>query len=336
MVITNIAMLLTHRRHKLKSGQFLSAKLTVRFLLKLNFRALLFALPLCLATLAATAQTGQRVDNGASGDASSAGNNSSSSSNNSDYSYSKGLQLVQRVDNVLYGVDPISLAPLGNRHVSGVLVRVNVGQSLNKNTNQNAGQNTGQNTGQSATPPSLVTGYSHFVADCKKPLRMHIVATAPSPLDLTPQGSSARARYSAATTALESGVFAKAHMLDGTWAVAEFACDSTQRPARTAQIARELFEKGGPSDMRTALCDLQTDGDLQTRLDVEVRFSDAEKVVAVNKQWLSSGRVTDTEITFGSGAARWRIDRAAAEASLVHPGGKVAFVGSCIARDARP
>ncbi len=268
------------------------------------FQRLCQFLCLCLVSLAAIAQPGTRMD-------SDIVVNGSTASRNSDYSYNKGLQLVQRVDNVLFGVDPISLAPLGNRHVSGVLVRVNASQ------------------------PSPVLGYSHFVADCKKPLRMHIVATAPSPLDLAPQGASARARYSAATAAIEGGsVFAKAHMLDGSWAVAEFACDSTQRPARTAQIARELFDKGGPSDMRIALCDLQTDGDLQTRQDVEVRFSDAEKVVAVNKQWLSSGRVTDSEISFGSGAARWRIDRAAAEASLVHPGGKVAFVGSCIARDA--
>ncbi len=265
---------------------------------------LCLCLCLCLVSLAAIAQPGTRMD-------SDIVVNGSTASRNSDYSYNKGLQLVQRVDNVLFGVDPISLAPLGNRHVSGVLVRVNASQ------------------------PSPVLGYSHFVADCKKPLRMHIVATAPSPLELAPQGASARARYSAATAAIEGvGVFAKAHMLDGSWAVAEFACDSTQRPARTAQIARELFDNGGPSDMRIALCDLQTDGDLRTRQDVEVRFSDAEKVVAVNKQWLSSGRVTDSEISFGSGAARWRIDRAAAEASLVHPGGKVAFVGSCIARDA--
>ena len=252
-------------------------------------------LPICLASLAAAAQTGGAVGGGPAGNG------------NSDYGYSKGLQLVQRVDDVLYGVDSLSLAPLGNRHVSGVLVRVN------------------------ASKPSPVLGYSHFVADCKKPLRLAIVATAQSP-----QGFSARARHAAASATVEDGLFAKAHMLDGSWSVAEFACDSTQRPARTAQIARDLFERGGPSDMRTALCDLQTDGDLQTRLDVEVRFSDAEKVVAVNKQWLSSGLVTDSEISFGSGAARWRIDRTAAEASLVHPGGKIVFVGSCVARDARP
>ena len=263
---------------------------------------ILRGLPICLASLVAAAQTG-------SGPGGAPVNHNPTG--NTEYGYAVGLQLVQRVDDVLFGVDPISLAPLGNRHVSGVLVRVN------------------------ASRPSPVLGYSHFVADCKKPLRMAIVATAQSPLDLAPQGSSARARYSAATTVVEAGVFSKANMLDGSWSVAEFACDSTQRPARASQIARELFERGGPGDMRTALCDLQTDGDLQTRQDVEVRFSDSEKVVAVNKQWLSSGRVTDTEISFGSGPARWRIDRAAAEASLVQSGGKVMFVGSCVARDAR-
>ena len=327
--MTNIATALTGCQDKLKSRlAFSDVNMFLRSIFSLNFRlagprqwrevlrvllrvdqpgwpcCLLLCLPLCVASLAAVAQTGADSGAGATGN--------SKSKSNSDYSYSKGLQLVQRVDDVLYGVDPISLALLGNRHVSGVLVRVNASQ------------------------PSPVLGYSHFVADCKKPLRLAIVASAQSPLDLTPQGSSARARYAAATAALEDGVFMKATMLNGSWSVAQFACDSTQRPARTAQIARELFDKGGPGDMRTALCDLQPDGMAQTREDVEVRFSDSEKVVAVNGQWLSSGRVTDGEISFGSGGARWRIDRNTAEASLVRPGGKVSFVGSCVAKDTKP
>ncbi len=224
----------------------------------------------------------------------------------------KGVQLVQRVDDVLYGVDPISLAILSNRYVSGVMVKVNANQ------------------------PSPVLGYSHFVADCQSPLRFAIVSSAQSPVDLTSQGASSRARYDAAKAAVDAATFSKVGMLDGSRSVAEFACSSTQRPARIAQIAKDLFEKGGPGDMRTALCDLQPDGALQTREDVEVRFSDSEKVVSVNRQWLSSGRVTDGEISFGSGGARWRIDRDTAEASLVRPGGKVSFVGSCVAKDAKP
>jgi hypothetical protein len=62
-----------------------------------------------------------------------------------------------------------------------------------------------------------------------------------------------------------------------------------------------------------------------------VRFSDSEKVVAVRQQWMSTGKVTDAEISFGSGPLRWRIDRNAAEASLVTPEGKIIFVGSCVA-----
>jgi hypothetical protein len=42
--------------------------------------------------------------------------------------------------------------------------------------------------------------------------------------------------------------------------------------------------------------------------------------------------VTDTEISFGNGSARWKIDRASAEASLVDlASGKELFAGSCIA-----
>ena len=267
-------------------------------------RLLLSPLLLCLYVGTATQHAAAQVGTGNSNRSNTAAISATGSG--------KGVQLVQRVDDVLYGVDPISLAILSNRYVSGVLVRVNANQ------------------------PSPVLGYSHFVADCQSPLQFAVVSSAQSPVDLTPQGSSSRARYDAAKAAVDGVTFSKVGMLDGSRSVAEFACNSTQRPARTAQIAKELFEKGGPGDMRTALCDLQPDGTAQTREDVEVRFSDSEKVVVVNKQWLSSGRVTDGEISFGGGGARWRIDRNTAEASLVRPGGKVSFVGSCVAKDTKP
>ena len=267
-------------------------------------RLLLSPLLLCMYVATATQHAAAQVGTGNSNRSNTAAISATGSG--------KGVQLVQRVDDVLYGVDPISLAILSNRYVSGVLVRVNANQ------------------------PSPVLGYSHFVADCQSPLRFAVVSSAQSPVDLTPQGSSSRARYDAAKAAVDGVTFSKVGMLDGSRSVAEFACNSTQRPARTAQIAKELFEKGGPGDMRTALCDLQPDGTAQTREDVEVRFSDSEKVVVVNKQWLSSGRVTDGEISFGGGGARWRIDRNTAEASLVRPGGKVSFVGSCVAKDTKP
>ena len=223
----------------------------------------------------------------------------------------KGVQLVQRIDDTLIGVDPISLAIIDRRHVSGVAVRVNANQ------------------------PSPALDYKHFVADCQSPVRLVVLATAPLPMDLTPQGASARARVTAAEAVLKTAPFTNAAMLDGSRAVAEFACTTTATPARAAQIAKELFEKGGPPDMRTALCDLQPDGAFVTREDVEVRFSDSEKVVAVANQWLTSGRVTDAEISFGSGGSRWRIDRNTADASLIGGDGKVLFVGSCIAKPTR-
>ena len=223
----------------------------------------------------------------------------------------KGVQLVQRIDDLLIGVDPISLAIIDRHHVSGVAVRVNVSQ------------------------PSPALDYRHFVADCQNPLRLVVLSTAPSPLDLTPQGASARARVAAAEAVLKTTLFSNAATLDGSRAVAEFACSTTGTPARAAQIAKTLFETLGPPDMRAALCDLQPDGALVTREDVEVRFSDSEKVVAVANQWLTSGRVTNAEISFGSGGSRWRFDRHTADASLVGSDGKVLFVGSCIAKPTR-
>jgi ssRNA-specific RNase YbeY (16S rRNA maturation enzyme) len=83
------------------------------------------------------------------------------------------------------------------------------------------------------------------------------------------------------------------------------------------------------------LCDLRPDGAYVAREDVTVRFSDSEKVVAVNNQWLTSGQVTDAEISFGSGTAKWRIDRNSAEAYLIDASGKLLFAGSCVAKPSR-
>ena len=228
-------------------------------------------------------------------------------------SQTKAVLLVQRIDDVLYGVDPISLALVDAHHVSGVLVRVSA--TLSGSVNQ-------------PIPP---LSYTHFVADCRLPLRLGVLSTASSPFDLTPQGASARARLASATVVLGSSMFVKTKMLDASRSTAEFACATSQRPARAVQIAKDLFENGGPSDMRTALCDLRPNGANQTHEDVSVRFSDSEKVVSVNNQWMSTGTVTDAEISFGSGPARWKIDRDTAEASLVTAAGTVMFMGSCIA-----
>ena len=224
----------------------------------------------------------------------------------------KGPLLLQRIDDVLYGIDPISLAVVDNRYISAILVRVN------------------------ASRPHPPLNYTHFVADCSGNAQVAVLAVSTSPMDLTPQGASFRARQQAAQAALRdagtpSGAkFTKPNMLDGSRNMAEFVCAASQRPSQAAALAKDVLENGGPRDLRTALCDLQPDGVFVTREDVTVRFSDKDKVVSVNHQWLTSGTVTDTEITFGSGAAKWRIDRLSAEANLIDSTGRVIFAGSCI------
>ena len=227
----------------------------------------------------------------------------------------KGPLLVQHIDDILVGVDPISLAVVDRDHVSGILVRVRANQ------------------------PQPPLSYSHFVASCQGALKIALLRTSSSPFDLTPQGASARARVQEAA-ALLSGKdggerFKPSSLRDGTRAAVQFACNASQRPAQAAQIAKELYHNAGPWDLRTALCDLQPDGTVLTREDVEVGFSDSEKVVVVNKQWFSNAEVTASEISFGTGTARWRIDRNSAEASLVDSTGKTLFAGSCIAKPMR-
>lgn len=246
----------------------------------------------------------------------------------------KAPLLLQRINDTLYGVDMLSLAVVDRHHVSGILVRVN------------------------AARPHPALDYSHFVVDCRGQMHVAQIASAASPLDLTLTGASARARLLAATQFIQAALtpaentaaapdgagtaappfkpqFKPLATLDGSRALAEFTCAAMQRPAQAAPLAKDVYDNGGPRDLRTALCDLQPDGASVTREDVSVRFSDSEKVVAVNQQWLTSGRVTDNEISFGSGSARWRIDRTTAEANLVDANGKVLFAGSCVTPDRR-
>jgi hypothetical protein len=63
----------------------------------------------------------------------------------------RGYQLLQRVDDVLFGVDNLSLVILDRQHVAGSLVRVNVDQ------------------------PHPLRGRTDFVADCSRPLQFAIV-----------------------------------------------------------------------------------------------------------------------------------------------------------------
>lgn len=63
------------------------------------------------------------------------------------WSSNRGYQLLQRVDDVLFGVDNLSLVIVDRRYVAGTLVRINAKQ------------------------PLPIRGTTEFVADCQKPLR---------------------------------------------------------------------------------------------------------------------------------------------------------------------
>jgi len=206
----------------------------------------------------------------------------------------RGYQLLQRVDDVLYGMDNLALSILDRRHVAGTLLRINVLQ------------------------PAPVRGSTRFVVDCEQPLRF---AAVPATMPGHPQP--------------EQLEFAPARILDGTWFAAEFACEVTRQPARAAQLARALYERGGPPDSQTVYCELQPDGSDQTRSGVEVTFSESADAVAVNRQWLSSGAVSAEEVRFGTNSV-WHVDRRALHVRRTAPGGEMLFSGTCDRRRPPP
>lgn len=203
----------------------------------------------------------------------------------------RGYQLLQRIDDVLYGIDNLSLEILDRDHVSGTLLRINVDK------------------------PYPLRGQTHFVVDCRKPMRM-----------------AERTGKADARVDLGKLEYADVALLDGSWASAEFACESTRQPGRASQVARQIYEKGGPHDMQTIYCDLQPDGSDEVRHGVEVRYSASANAVAVNQQWLSSGSVTDDEVRFGINS-RWRIHRKALDIRRSAASGEMLFSGLC---DRRP
>ena len=199
----------------------------------------------------------------------------------------RGYQLLQRVDDVLFGVDNLSLKILDRTHVAGTLLHINV------------------------LKPVPVRSRIEFVADCGTPMRLAIRS---GKLDAAP--------------AIDKLEFAELSWLDGSWAAAEFACESTRQPGRAAQLARDMFERGGPPDVQTVYCDLQPDGSSELRKGVEVRYSASANAVSVNHQWLSSGSVTAEEVRFGANSV-WRINRKALDIRRSAPSGEMLFSGLC-------
>jgi len=211
------------------------------------------------------------------------------------WSSNRGYQLLQRIDDVLYGIDNLSLEIVGRDHVAGTLLQINADQ------------------------PLPLRAQTRFVVDCRKPMRFSV--------------HKANAALPNALTTLE---YVDVALLDGTWASAEFACESTRQPGRASQVARAIYESGGPPDMQTLYCDLQPDGSTDVRRGVEVRYSASANAVAVNRQWLSSGSVTDDEVRFGANS-KWRINRKALDIRRSAPNGEMLFSALCDRRaPARP
>jgi hypothetical protein len=217
----------------------------------------------------------------------------------------RGFQMVQHVDDVLYGVDALALDIKENRYVRGTYVRVSVSQ------------------------PSPILGVARFVADCNEPVRLSIVASSALTGKSNADGTPEYKHFQAEKTAFAELDYFKGHMLDGTRLVAEFACRTSQSPGRAQAIARELYESGGPADMKTVRCDMRQERGKEVVRGVPIRFSETEQVVAVNNQWLSASEITRDAIVFGSGASEWRVERQARLARLVSPKGDVQFFGNC-------
>lgn len=221
------------------------------------------------------------------------------------------FHLVQRIDEVLVGVDAISLSVAGRDHVAGTYFLVH------------------------ALRPSPMIGYANYVVDCRTPRRMAILSSfMPSGRleENTPFVQPARRSGQLDMTGLQ---FADVHVMDGTAFVADFSCQASSTPGRAGQIAQDLVQRGGPADSTSLYCDMRPDSGKPVRR-VEVRYSQAENAVAVNGQWLSSAFTAQNEVVFGAGA-QWRLDLRKRSIRLVRDNGKLLFTGACDSRpDAAP
>ena len=217
------------------------------------------------------------------------------------------FHLVQRVDEMLVGVDSVAMAILDRDHVAGTYFLIN------------------------ARKPSPIAGYANYVVDCREPMRMATTSSAMPSGSLEPETPFLQPPRRNGGLDVNSLRYEPVHVLDGTRFVAEFACRVTNQFGRAAQIARQLYESGGPKDLARIYCDLRSDSGKQ-REGVEVRYSEEENVVAVNGQWLSSGFLSGDEIVFGTGA-QWRVDRKEQTARLVRDDGTRLLTVAC---DTRP
>jgi hypothetical protein len=217
------------------------------------------------------------------------------------------FHMVQRIDEMLVGVDAIALDVVDRDHVAGTYFLVH------------------------ALRPAPLVGYANYVIDCRTPQRIAILNSVMPSGRLEPEQPFVQPPRRSGRTDLASLVFEPVHTMDGTALVAQFSCEASGAPGRAAQIAAELAARGSPPDSRSLYCRMQPDAG-QAERRVEVRYSVAENAVAVNGQWLSSGFVAGDEVVFGTGA-QWRVDTRKRQARLLRDNGRQLFKGDC---DTRP
>ncbi|PZP95538.1 MAG: hypothetical protein DI587_22305 [Variovorax paradoxus] len=217
------------------------------------------------------------------------------------------FHMVQRIDEMLVGVDAIALDVVDRDHVAGTYFLVH------------------------AQRPSPLVGYANYVVDCRTPQRIAILNSVMPSGRLEPEQPFVQPPRRSGRTDLARLVFEPVHTMDGTALVARFSCEASGAPGRAAQIAAELAARGSPPDSRSLYCQMQPDAGQAARR-VEVRYSAAENAVAVNGQWLSSGFVAGDEVVFGVGA-QWRVDTRKRHARLLRDNGRQLFKGDC---DTRP
>ncbi|HVR52921.1 MAG TPA: hypothetical protein VMS38_24565 [Pseudorhodoferax sp.] len=211
--------------------------------------------------------------------------------------------MVQRIDEMLVGVDTIALDVVDRDHVAGTYFLVH------------------------ALRPLPLVGYANYVVDCREPLRIAIQNAVMPSGRLEPDQPFVQPPRRSGRTDLAKLAFEPPHVLDGTAFVAAFTCQASGAPGRAAQIAAELAARGGPPDRRSLHCHMQPDSGQPARR-VEVRYSAAENAVAVNGQWLSSGFLSGDEVVFGAGA-QWRVNTRERRVRLVRDDGRQLFEGDC-------
>lgn len=217
------------------------------------------------------------------------------------------FHMVQRIDEMLVGVDAIALDVVDRDRIAGTYFLVH------------------------AQRPAPLVGYANYVVDCREPRRIAILSSVMPSGRLEPAQPLVQPPRRSGAIDVAALEFGAVHVMDGTAFVAAFSCQASSAPGRAGQIAAELAARGGPPDSRSLYCLMRPDAGGTPRR-VEVRYSAAEQAVAVDGQWLSSGFVLGEEIVFGSGA-QWRVDPKKRTARLVRDNGRQLFRGDC---DTRP